>query len=112
MSTKAVVVVHPDSKARILLRAVLEGRGLLVATDHSCRDLLAGPPDLLPHLVLVDRSTIGETGLDVLADIGRKWTEAQTMFLPEDLGPASLRPLLATVERLLGMKSTSELLAV
>ena len=112
MPSKIVVVVHPDSKARILLRTALESRGLAVATDHSCADLLEWRSDLRPDLVLVDRSLIDRDGVDLLSEISRKWVETQTMVLPQDLAPASLASLLAIVDRLLGMRSTQAILAV
>jgi len=110
MGSKLVVVVHPDSKARIALRTALEQRGIPVATDHSCDDLLSWTSDLSPDLVLVDRSLAG--GIELLSDIQRKWQETQTVLLPEDLGGESLGSLLSIVDRLLGMRSTRDLLAV
>jgi DNA-binding response OmpR family regulator len=112
MPSKIVVVVHPDSKARIALRTALESRGLAVATDHSCVDLLEWRSDLHPDLVLVDRSLIDRDGVDLLSEISRKWEETQTVVLPQDLAPASLSSLLAIVDRLLGMRSTRAILAV
>jgi len=110
MPPKLVIVVHPDSKARIALRTALEQRGIPVATDHSCDDLLAWAPERSPDLVLLDRSLSG--GVELLSDIHRKWNETETVLLPEDLGGASLESLLSIVDRLLGMRSTRDLLAV
>jgi len=113
MPSKLVVVVHPESKVRSTLRGVLEQRGLLVATDHSFRDLLEWTcSDLRPDLVLVDRTLAAAEGVELLSEIHRKWRETETVLLPEDLGGASLGSLLAIVDRLLGMRSTRELLAV
>ena len=112
MRSKLVVVVHPDSKARIALRTALERRGIPVATDHSCDDLLAWASDLSPDLVLVDRSLAAVDGVERLSEIRRKWKESETVLLPEDLGAASLVSLLSIVDRLLGMRSTRDLLAV
>src|ERR1043166_7008237 len=110
MPSKLVIVVHPDSKARIALRTALEQRGIPVATDPSGDDLLAWSSDRSPDLVLVDRSLAG--GVELLSDIHRKWKDAETVLLPEDLGGASLGSLLSIVDRLLGMRSTRDLLAV
>jgi len=112
MTPKSVIVVHPDSKVRSSLRRTLESRGIHVATDHSCDDLLAWKSDLLPNLILLDRSLAARDGVDLLSEINRKWKEAETVLLPEDLGGGSLGSLLATVDRLLGMRSTREILAV
>lgn len=111
MHHKSVVVVHPDSKARIALRKALESRGLSVATDHSCNDLLTGDSDLKPDLVLIDRSMLSEDGVDLLSEISKKWKESLSVLLPEDLGSPGFGVLLGHVDRLLGMRSTRELLA-
>lgn len=105
---KSVIVVHPESRIRILLRSALEARGLLVATDHSGADLLAWVSDFRPDLVLVDRAE----GLELLSEMARRWPEAESVRLPEELGPESLKSLLGHVERLLGMTTTRKLLAV
>ena len=110
--SKLVIVVHPDSKVRIRLRTALEKRGILVATDHSCSDLLSWTSDLRPALVLVDRSLTNADGVELLSEIQRKWKETETVLLPEDLGGAALDSLLAIVDRFLGMRTTRELLAV
>jgi DNA-binding NtrC family response regulator len=112
MSRKSVIVVHPDSAIRIALRTALEAPGILVATDHSAADLLAWNSDLRPSLVLIDRAMVADDGIDLLSEINRKWKETETVLLPEDLSGASLGTLLGIVDRLLGMRTTGELLAV
>jgi DNA-binding NtrC family response regulator len=112
MTSKSVIVVHPDSKICIALRTALESHGIHVATDRSCTDLLAWNSDLRPDLVLLDRSLVVAGGIDLLSEISRKWKETETVFLPEDLGGGSLGALLGIVGRLLGMRTTRELLAV
>jgi|SRR5579862_2522742 len=112
MSCKSVIVVHPDSGIRILLRTALEARGILVATDHSAADLLGWKSDLRPSLVLIDRGMVADGGIDLLSEIRRKWKETESVLLPEELSDASLGTLLGIVDRLLGMRTTGELLAV
>jgi len=112
MTRKSVIVVHPDSKSRIALRGVLESRGIHVATDHSSADLLAWTSDLRPDLVLLDRSLVAVDGVDLLSEIRRKWKETEIVLLPEELGDRSFTTLLDIVDRLLGMRTTRELLAV
>jgi DNA-binding response OmpR family regulator len=112
MTPKSVIVVHPDSNIRRALQTALEKRGIRIATDQSSAGLLACDPGLRPDLVLLDRSLAGGPGVDLLSEISRKWKETVTVFLPEDLGAASLCALLSIVDRLLGMQSTRELLAV
>jgi len=109
---KTVIVLHPESQVRIMLRSELERRGLLVATDHSGADLLAWASDLRPDLVLVDRSILEREGLELLSSMANRWPEAENVRLPETLDPASLASLLGHVERLLHMHSTRRLLAV
>lgn len=111
--SKVVTVVHPDSKIRILLRSTLEKRGYTVATDHSCKDLMTGDSGVRPDLILLDRSLLGEEGLDVLSQLNRKWIETEIVFLPEGLSPtsSSFAQILNNVDRLLRMKTTRELLA-
>lgn len=113
MSTpKVITVVHPDSQQRVLLRSVLQARGLVVVTDHSCRDLLGDSSDVNPGVILIERSALGEEGLEVLSQLRRKWTESEIVFLPERLDPSGLAQLILNIDRLLGMRTTQDLLAV
>jgi len=112
MPPKSVMVVHPDSSVRRALQLALENRGIRIATDQTSAGLLACDPGLRPDLVLLDRSVAAGQGIDLLSEISRKWKETVTVFLPEDLGGASLGALLNIVDRLLGMRSTRDLLAV
>jgi DNA-binding response OmpR family regulator len=114
-SSKLVTVVHPDSRTRIALRSTLEAHGCTVATDHSCADLLSDSV-VRPDLILLDRSTLSQEGVEVLSRLSRKWDEAQIVVLPEGLtaktGKAAVPPeLLKIVDRLLQMRTTRELLA-
>lgn len=116
-ASKVVTVVHPSSKARISLRSMLEKHGCTVATDHSCSDLLSGESSVKPDLILLDRSLLDHDGMDVLSRLNRKWEDVEIVFLPEDIlsdAGKSLLPsrLLPIIDRLLKMKTTSELLAI
>ena len=110
---KVVTVVHPDSKLRILLRSALEAHGFTVATDHSCADLMTGDSGVRPDLILLDRSLLGEEGIDVLSQLNHKWVEMEIVFLPEGLSAKSpsLDQIINNVDRLLKMRTTRELLA-
>jgi DNA-binding response OmpR family regulator len=116
-STKAVTVVHPDSKVRIALRTVLEAHGCAVATDHSIGDLLSGADDFRPNLILLDRSLLAREGIEVLSQLNQKWEETELLFLPEGLGAENQRSaltsqLLVVIDRLLSLRTTREMLAV
>lgn len=116
-SSKSVAVVHPDTKVRIALRSLLEPLGCSVATDHSCVDLLEDQSDLRPDLILLDRTLLAAEGFDVLSRLNGKWTDAETVLLPEGLScasqhPAFATPLLSIIGRFLQMRTTRELLAV
>jgi DNA-binding response OmpR family regulator len=114
-SSKLVTVVHPDPETRTALRSTLEAHGCTVATGRSCTGLLSGSA-ARPTLILLDRSTLREGGVDVLSRLNRKWEEAEIVVLPEGLsartGQAAVPPgLLEIVDRLLQMRTTRELLA-
>ena len=116
-TSKAVTVVHPDSRIRIALRSMLEAQGYIVATDYSCADLMSGRSDHQPHLILVDRSLLDREGLEILSQLTRKWEESEIIFLPESLNSTSAAAafapqLLRNVDRLLKMRSTREILSV
>jgi CheY-like chemotaxis protein len=116
-TSKAILVVHPDSRVRIALRSLLEGHGCTVATDFSCGDLLSGSSDFRPDVILLDRSLLEHDGLDVLSQFNQRWEETETVILPESLaggtGKADLAPqLLRIVDRLLQMRTTRDILAV
>lgn len=116
-ATKTVTVIHPDSTVRIALRSLLQSHGCTVATDHSCRDLMSAKPDFTPNLILLDRSQLRDEGVEVLAQLNRRWGETEIVFLPEGLAldPAKspqAKQLLQIIDRLLRMRTTSELLAV
>src|SRR5689334_23220783 len=116
-TSKSVMVVHPDSKVRILLRSLLEDHGCTVATDHSCADLMTGSADARPDVILVDRTLLSREGIDVLSDLSRRWQEAQIVFLPEGLAGAGARAAIGpqlegVVDRMLSLKPTREILAV
>jgi FixJ family two-component response regulator len=116
-TSKVVTVIHPDARARVLLRSVLQAQGRTVATDHSCTDLLSDHSGIDPAVILMDRSLLAREGLDVLSLLCRKWKESQVVFLPEGLeaaddGSVVIVQLLRHVERLLAMRTTGELLAV
>src|SRR3989442_11059974 len=115
--TKAITVVHPDSRIRIALRKVLETHGCAVATDHTCSDLMSGKSDVRPDLILVDRSLLDHEGLDILSQLNQKWDETEIIFLPEGMsgGSGTLAfesQLLRIVDRLLGMRTTREILSI
>jgi DNA-binding response OmpR family regulator len=114
-TSKVVTVAHPDSKVRIVLRSALEAHGCIVATDHSCADLLSDS-SLRPDLILLDRSLMGEDGSNILSQLNHKWEETEIVFLPEGLASetgkaAATVQLLTIVDRLLKMRTTRELLA-
>jgi DNA-binding response OmpR family regulator len=116
-TSKAITVVHPDSRIRIALRSMLEAHGYSVATDYSCADLMSGRSDVRPDLILVHRSILDHEGLEVLSQLTRKWEESEIIFLPESListaaVAASAPQLLRNIDRLLKMRSTREILAV
>ena len=114
-TSKVVLVVHPDSKARVFLRATLEAHGYVVATGHCCRDLLCGESGPAPDVILLDRSLVSQQGLDVLSDLNRKWKDAETVFLPEEVptsGHPAISNMLGIIDRLLKMEPTRGLLAV
>ena len=116
-TSKVVTVVHPDSKIRIALRSKLEAHGCTVATDHSCADLLTGESSVRPDLILLDRSLLSAEGIDVLSQLSQKWDETEIVFLPEGISTeigksASTSQLLTTIDRLLQMRTTREILAI
>jgi FixJ family two-component response regulator len=116
-TSKVVLVVHPDSQMRILLRSILQDESRTVLTDHSCSDLLSDQLGDVPAVILMDRSFLNQQGVDVLSLFHRKWNDTEVVLLPEGLEIAStqrdtLIQLLRHVDRLLSMKSTKELLAV
>jgi len=115
--TKAVLVVHPDSPVRLLLRSLLGARGRTVWTGHSWSDLLSDRSGDAPDVILMDRSYLDREGMDVLSLCRRKWNDAEVVLLPKGLETVSapgdnLLQLLGHVDRLLSMKTTRELLAV
>ena len=113
--SKVVTVVHPSSKVRIALRSILEAHGCTVTTDHSCTDLLSGQSPAVPDLILLDRSLLDHEGFDVLARLNRKWGDVETVFLPENTGEIErsvlTARLLPIIDRLLKLRTTSDLLA-
>ena len=116
-TTKAVTIVHPDSRIRIALRGLLEAHGCTVSTDFSCADLLAGKSDVRPDLILADRRLVEHEGLDVLSLLRRRWDESEIVFLPDtvtdEAGATALATqLLRIVDRLLQLRTTSDILAV
>lgn len=116
-TSKVVTVVHPEAKTRIVLRSILEAHGCTVATDHSCSDLMTGESGIQPDLILVDRSLLDQEGIDVLSQLSQKWAETEIVFLPEMSAAETARTafvaqLLRIIDRLLGMRTTREILAV
>ena len=116
-TTKAVTVVHPESRIRIALRTLLEAHGCTVSTDYSCGDLLSGNSDVKPDLLLVDRRLLEHEGLDVLSQLTAKWQECEIVLLPESVNDeagakALASQLLRIVDRLLEMRSTRDILSV
>jgi DNA-binding response OmpR family regulator len=110
--SKMVTVVHPSSKARIALRRILETHGCAVATDHSCDDLLTGQSTVTPDLILLDRSLLSDEGVNVLHRLNNKWTDAEIVFLPEDVSSSTFAArLLPIIDRLLKMRTDGELLS-
>lgn len=114
---KVVVVLHPESQVRMLLRSVLQDARRTVLTDHSWSDLLADRSSAVPSVILMDRSMLDHAGMDVLSQLRQKWSEAEIVFLPEGLlrpeaTQVALSHLTRHVDRLLSMKTTRELLAV
>lgn len=114
MDSKIVTAVHPDSQVRILLRCVLQDRARTVLTDHSWRDLLADGGAPQPSVLLIDRSFIGEHGMDVLHLLHERWPDSEILILPEALEVEERRrdamvQLLRHVDRLLAMKTSREL---
>jgi len=114
--SKTILVVHPDSRVRALLRSLLEDQGRNVWTGHSWSDLLSDPSGDAPAVILMDRSYLGLEGLGVLSLCCRKWTDTEVVLLPDGFetassGGDSFVQLLGHVDRLLSMKSTRELLA-
>jgi len=115
--TKAVTVVHPDSRLRVVLRSILQAHGCTVATDHSTRDLMSGKVDLRPDLILLDSALLRNEGMELLSEFSRKWDETEIVFLPEglraeDVKSAFTSQLLGIIDRLLQMRTTKEMLAV
>lgn len=113
---KNVAVIHPDSKARITLRSILESHGWSVATDHSCSELLLRESSLGPDLILMDRALLAKEGFTILSRLSHKWEEVEIVFLPEGLRGEGVKSeatpqLLKIVDRLLRMRTTRELLA-
>lgn len=82
MTAKTVMVVHPQSRMRVLLRSVLQDHGRTVVTDHSCRDVLADRSDLAPAAILLDRSFLDPDEADVAALLRGKWPAAELVVLP------------------------------
>lgn len=116
-TTKAVTIVHPESRIRIALRSLLEAHGCTVSTDFSCGDLLSGKSDVRPDLILVDRRLLDHEGIDVLSQITARWEESQVLLLPESVtdeagAQALATQLLRIVDRLLDMRTTRDILAV
>jgi|SRR6185503_17964680 len=116
-TTKAVTVVHPESRIRIALRTLLEAHGCTVSTDYSCGDLLSGKSDVKPDLLLVDRRLLEHEGLDVLSQLSARWDESEIVLLPDSVSDeagakALATQLLGTVDRLLKMRTTRDILSV
>ncbi|HEV3026741.1 MAG TPA: hypothetical protein VG457_04170 [Planctomycetota bacterium] len=116
-ASKVVLLVHPDSRVRILLRSILQDQGRTVMTDHSWSDLLSDRSGDVPAVILMDRSILDQEGVDALSLFRRKWNDTEVILLPEGLEMASIPrdsmiQLLRHVDRLISMKSTKELLAV
>src|SRR4051812_26101032 len=111
-ASKIVTLVHSDSQVRIHLRTLLQDRGWTVLTDHCCRDLLADRTAATPAVILLDRSMLGEAGLDILSGLRERWPDTQIVYLPEDEGPASLAQLVPHLDRLVSMKTSRDLLQV
>ena len=115
--SKVVLIVHPDSRVRILLRSSLQNQGCSVMTDHSWRDLLGDRSGDVPAVMLMDRSFLDQESVDLLSLFRQKWNDTEVILLPEGLENATIQresmiPLLRHVDCLLSMKFTKELLAV
>jgi len=80
-----VLVVHPESRMRLLLRSVLQDHGRTVLTEHSWSDLLSDRPGAVPAVILLDRSFVALEGVDALALLRGKWPGADIVVLPESL---------------------------
>lgn len=110
-SSKLVTVVHPDSRTRIALRSTLEAHGCTVATDHSCTDLMSDESGMHPSVILIDRSLLGDEGVDVLSRLSHKWEEAEVVVLPDEASREdTASTVLRVVDRLLQRLTSRELL--
>ena len=114
--SKTIVVLHPQAGQRLLLRSVLQDHGRSVVTDLSCSDLLADPSGLTPAVILLDRSYVAADGVDVLTRLQQKWPDTEVVILPQALEQTetwrdSIIQILKHLDRLISMKSTTELLA-
>jgi DNA-binding response OmpR family regulator len=114
---KVVLVVHPESRMRILLRSVLQDHGRQVLTDHSLTDVLADRSAEIPAVILLDRSFVAQDGVDVWSLFRQKRHDTETVLLPEGLESADrwrdcMIQVLRHLDRMLVMKPTRELLSV
>jgi len=114
--SKTIVVLHPQAGQRLLLRSVLQDHGRSVVTDLSCSDLLTDPSGLTPAVILLDRSYVAADGVDVLTRLQQKWPDTEVVILPQALEQTetwrdSIIQILKHLDRLISMKSTTELLA-
>jgi DNA-binding response OmpR family regulator len=115
--SRIVTVVHPDSETRRFLQSALQAQGRTVVTNPTWSALLSDRSAVDPGVILLDRALSGPDGIEVLSLINQKWVESVIVFLPEGLEDpgtrlSSVRALIRNVERLLGMQSTRDLLAV
>jgi len=111
-----VMVVHPDTQTRILLRSMLQDQGRKVVTGDSWLDLIGDRSGAAPDIILLDRSLLNPERMDVLSSVHQKWNNAEIVYLPEGLNNPKTRAdsmiqLLRHLDRLLAMMPTHELLA-
>jgi len=77
-----VLVVHPESRIRLLLRSVLQDHGRTVMTEHSWSDLLSDRSGAVPAVILLDRSYVAQEGVEALGLLRRQWPGTEILILP------------------------------
>jgi DNA-binding NtrC family response regulator len=82
-TSKVVMVIHPSSTMRNLLRSVLQDHQRRVVTGDSWLDLIADRTAAAPAVILLDRTLLNPQKADVLSLLHQRWTDSEIVLLPE-----------------------------
>ena len=120
--TKRILVIEDDLLNRMFLCATFEGHGYRVRALDDGRHALATAQQFKPHLIVTDIQLPHVSGLEVISTLrkDRECSDVPVLAVTAYVGPGeesrirragandylpkpvSVRPLMATVERLLG----------